>query len=317
MTRSNRTTKALVAVIALAAAAAAVAGCAAKPAAPPAKPAEKPAPTATFPVTITDDTSRSVTVAAKPERIVSLAPANTEILFAIGAGPRVVGVTTYDDYPAEVSSIEKVGDFVSPNFEKIAAAKPDLVIATTGVQADAIKKLEDLGATVIAVDPQSLDALYADIAEIGQATGEVAGAEKTVADMKAAVADIENAVSATEKTTAFIEIGQNPLYTVGSGVLLDELVRVAGGTNVVTEPGFVPYSTEKLIKSDPQVYLATKGSSSDPSAITSRAGYKDLQAVKGGHIVILDDNLVSRPGPRIVEGLRQIAQGLHPDASAK
>lgn len=317
MTRTTRTIKALVATAALAAAVVAVAGCAAKPAAPPAKPAEKPAPAATFPVTITDDTSRSVTIAAKPERIVSLAPANTEILFAIGAGPRVVGVTTYDDYPAEVSSIEKVGDFVSPNFEKIAAAKPDLVIATTGVQADAIKKLEDLGATVIAVDPQSLEALYADITEIGQATGDTAGAEKTVADMKTSVADIEKLVSATEKTTAFIEIGQNPLYTVGSGVLLDELVRVAGGTNVVTEAGFVPYSTEKLIKSDPQVYLATKGSSSDPSAITSRAGYKGLQAVKGGHIVILDDNLVSRPGPRIVEGLKQIAQGLHPDAFAK
>ena len=123
--------------------------------------AEKPAgattgSTAAFPVTITDDASRTVTVKAEPQRIVSLAPANTEIAFALGLGDKVVGVTTYDDYPAEVTSIAKVGDFASPNIEAIAAAKPDLVLATSGVQADMVTKLEELGATVVVIDPQNI-----------------------------------------------------------------------------------------------------------------------------------------------------------------
>ena len=257
---------------------------------------------------------RTVTVKTEPTRIVSLAPGNTEILFALGLGDRVVGVTSYDDYPAEVADIAKVGDFAGPNLEAVAAADPDLVVATTGVQADVIGKLEKLGATVVALDPQSLDGLYADIAELGTITGRSDEAATVVDSMKSDVSDIAEAVSEAEPQTAFIEIGQNPLFTAGAGTLLGELVKAAGGTNVVAEKGYVPYSTEQLVKSDPAVYLATKGSSSSPEDIQSRAGYKGLAAVKNGRIVILDDNLVSRPGPRVVEGLRQIAEGLHPEA---
>ena len=122
-------------------------------------------------MTITDDASQSVTIKAEPQRIVSLAPANTEIVFALGLGDKVVGVTTYDDFPAQVSKIAKVGDFTTPNLEAIAAAKPDLVLATTGVQADVIAKLKSLGATVIAIDPQNLQGVYTDIERVGAATG--------------------------------------------------------------------------------------------------------------------------------------------------
>ena len=282
------------------------------------KPAEKPAPpAASFPVTITDDASRTVEIAAEPARIVSLAPANTEILFAIGAGKRVVGVTSYDDYPAEVADIAKVGDFAGPNLEAVAAAKPDLVVATTGVQADVITKLEELGATVIAIDPTTLDGLYEDITEIGQATGEVEGAEKTVADMKTQVDAITAKAGSEEPVGTFVEIGQNPLFTVGSGTLIDELIALAGGTNIVTQPGYVPYSAEEVVKADPEVYMATKGSMSDPSQLEQRAGFGDLTAVKNGRVVILEDNYVSRPGPRVVLGLKQIAEALHPQAFGK
>lgn len=312
--RTTRLATLAVAVAALATALA-LAGCTS------AKPAQEPAPApvaeATFPVTITDDSSRTVTVAKKPERIVSLAPANTEILFAIGAGDKVVGVTTYDDYPEEATKLPKVGDFTNPNLEAIAAAKPDLIVATTGVQADTLKKLEALGATVIAVDPQSLDAVYEDIARLGKATGEVRYAEGVVNDMRTAVKEVEAAVAGKERPTAFLEIGQNPLYTVGQGVLLDDLLRVAGGVNVVKQPGYVPYSIEQLAKDNPAVYLATKGSMSDPAAVEKRAGYKDLAAVKNQRVYVLDDNLVTRPGPRVVEGLRAIAEALYPDAFNK
>jgi len=253
---------------------------------------------------------------SEPQRIVSLAPANTEIAFALGLGDKVVGVTTYDDYPAEVTSIAKVGDFASPNLEAIAAAKPDLVLATSGVQAEMVAKLQALGATVVVIDPQNIAGVYADIERVGKVTGATAPADKLIAGMKADVAAVRSAVSTAAPVTAFVEIGQNPLFTVGKGTLIDELVALAGGTNVVTQPGYVAYSSEQLIAADPQVYLATKGSMSDPNALKSRAGFSKLAAVKNDRIVILDDNLVSRPGPRFVQGLKQIAEGLHPDAFA-
>ncbi len=281
------------------------------------KPVEtKDSSTNAFPVTITDDSSRTVTVKAEPQRIVSLAPANTEIAFALGLGDKVVGVTTYDDYPAEVTSIAKVGDFASPNLEAIAAAKPDLVLATSGVQAEMVAKLEGLGATVVVVDPQNIAGVYADIERVGKITGSSAKAEKLVADTKTDVEAVRKAVADAAPVTAFVEIGQNPLYTVGAGTLIDELLALAGGKNVVKEQGYVGYSAEQLIAANPQVYLATKGSMSDPAALAGRAGFDKLAAVKNGRVVILDDNLVSRPGPRFVEGLKQIAEGLHPDAFA-
>lgn len=315
MTRAIRTTRVLAVLLALSMAVALATGCSpvAETSTDP-----KPAPVApAFPVTVTDDANRTVEIATEPARIVSLAPANTEILFALGAGDRVVGVTSYDDYPAQVADIAKVGDFAGPNIEAVAAAQPDLVLATTGVQADVIVKLEDLGAIVIAVDPQNLEGLYADILEIGQATGTTVAAEKLVADMKAQAEEVTAAVASIEPVSAFVEIAQNPLYTVGAGTIIDELVGLAGGTNVVTEPGYVAYSAEQLIKSDPSVYLATKGSMSDPKELAKRAGFKSLSAVQNDRVVILDDNLVSRPGPRIMEGLKSIAVALHPDAFKK
>lgn len=320
MTRTTRNTRiwrtgiSLAAALVLAAGLLTATGCS--------KPAEKAADAkapaaATWPVTVTDDASRTVTVKAAPARIVSLAPADTEILFALGLGDKVVGVTSYDDYPAEVKDIAKVGDFAGPNVEAVAAAKPDLILATTGVQADVVAKLEALGATVIAIDPQNLDGVYADIVKVGKVTGTEAKATEVVDGMKAQVAEIEKALEKSPKVTAFIEIGQNPLFTAGTGTLLDELVKLGGGTNVVTEAGWVGYSAEKVIAADPAVYLATKSSATDAASVGKRPGYSAMAAVKSGRVVVLDDNLVSRPGPRIVEGLRLIAEGLHPEAFGK
>jgi iron complex transport system substrate-binding protein len=287
-----------------------LAGCGSKPAPVAITPAPVPAPA--FPVTFADDAGTTVTINAEPKRIVSLAPANTEILFALGLGDRVVGVTTFDDYPPQVASIAKVGDFTTPNIEAIAAAKPDLILATTGVQAEALKKLKALGATVVAIDPQDLSGVYTDIERVGQATGTTDRAAALVGEMQVDVVNIQKAVENTVPVTVFVEIAQNPLFTAGKGTLLDELITLAGGTNVVTQPGYVAYSTEQLIKADPQVYLATKGSMSDPAALAKRPGFAKLSAVRNNRVFILDDNLVSRPGPRIVQGLRQIAEALHP-----
>lgn len=290
----------------------ALAGCASEPAAEPA--AE--APGAAFPVTITDDAGREVTIAAKPERIVSLAPANTEIVAELGALDRLVGVTTYCDYPPEVADIEKVGDFVGPNLEAIAALDPDVVLLTTGVQAEAIAQLEALGASVVAIDPQSLDEVYAAIETVGAVIGETEAAAEMVSSMQLQVEDIGELVEGAP-VRCFLEIAQDPLFTAGAGTLLNDLIEHAGGENVVTEAGYVAYSVEQLVQTDPDVYLATMGSMSTPSDISGRPGLGEIAAVANGRVYLLDDNLVSRPGPRVAEGIRQIAEALHPEAFGK
>lgn len=313
MTRSTRTSPALLAaLVGVALFALMVGGCGGNASSPSTSTGSATSASSAFPATITDDASHTITVKTAPKRIVSLAPADTEILFALGLGSNVVGVTSYDDYPSEVASISKVGDFAGPNIEAVAAAKPDLILATSGVQADVVKKLEDLGATVVVLDPQNLSGVYTDIERVGKATGSSARANDLVGSMKADVQSIQASVAGSPTVSAFIEIGQNPLFTAGKGTLMDELITLAGGRNVVTQPGYVSYSAEQLIKANPDVYLATKGSSSDPSAIEKRAGFSAISAVKNKRVVILDDSQVSRGGPRIVDGLKQIALGLHP-----
>lgn len=271
-------------------------------------------PAAAFPVTVTDDLGRSVTIERQPERIVSLAPGDTEILYALDQLPKVVGVTTLDDFPSQVKEMPKVGDFMTPNLEKIAAAKPDLVMVTGGIQTSTITKLEALGAKVVAVDPNSVEKLYASIEMVGKVTGTPAGASAVVATMRGEVDAVTAKVKGLPAQTCFVEIAQNPIYSTGSGTLIDDLVRLAGGTNVVKQKGYVGYSLEQLLKDDPQVYFVTKGSMSDPAALKNRPGFDRLAAVVNKRVYVLDDDLVSRPGPRIALGLRAIAADLHPEA---
>lgn len=268
--------------------------------------------TGIFPLTITDDASRTVTIKAVPKRIVSLAPANTEILYSLGVFDRIVGVTTFDDYPTEVKDVSKVGDFMTPNLEAIAAAKPDLVLVTGGVQADTLGKLEDLGVPVVVVDPQNLDGVYTAIANVSEMVGEPNKGMEVVGKMKSDLAKIEATLAGTEPVKTFVEIGWNPLYTAGAGTLLDDLLVKAGGVNVVEAKGYVSYSVEQLVKDQPEVYLGTFSSLGSADAVKKRPGYSALQAVKDGRVYTLDDNLVSRPGPRVIEGIRLISASLHP-----
>lgn len=273
---------------------------------------QTPSASSMYPLTITDDASRTVTIASQPKRIVSLAPANTEMLYSLGIFDRVVGVTTFDDYPAEVSKVAKVGDFMTPNLEAIAAAKPDVVLVTGGVQAETLGKLEDLGVPVVVIDPQTLDGVYDAIGKVAEICGVPAKGMEVVGKMKAELADIEQTLQGTKPARAFIEIGWNPLFTAGKGTLLDELLTKAGGTNIVTENGYVSYSVEQLVKDQPEVYLGTLSSIGNFDAMKKRPGYSALGAVKDGRVYELDDDLVSRPGPRVIEGIRLIAAALHP-----
>lgn len=278
------------------------------------QPEEPPEVGVTFPITLEDDAGREVVIESEPRRIVSLAPSNTEIVYALGLIDRLVGVTTFCDYPVEVAGIDKIGDFIQPNIEAITAANPDLILMTTGVQADVVEQLEGTGAAVLAVDPKSLEDLFASILVVGQATATPDVAEELVTGMRAELEEISAAVADRERVRVFIEISQNPLFTVGAGTLINDLINAAGGENVVTQTGYVGYSPEQLVVDDPAAYLATKGSMSDPADLGQRQGFAGLSAVKNDRVYILEDNLVSRPGPRVIQGVRQIAENLHPVA---
>lgn len=266
-----------------------------------------------FPVTVTDDASREVTIETAPRRIVSLAPANTEIVHSLGIFDRLVGVTTYDDYPVDVERIAKMGDFTTPNLEAIADAEPDLVLVTGGVQADVIEKLEGLDAKVLVVDPQDIEGVEAAVEMVAKACGVPEAAVEVNERIEDKLGLVREAIGDAEPVSCFVEIGYDPLFTAGEGTLLDDLVRAGGGRNVVQEKGYVSYSVEQLLADQPTCYLGTSASLGDAKTISARPGYSRLDAVTSGRVAVLEDDWVSRPGPRIADGVEQIARALHPD----
>jgi iron complex transport system substrate-binding protein len=272
-------------------------------------------PAAAGPITVTDDAGKTVTLDAPATKVVSIAPANTEIAFALCAGDKVVGDTTYCDYPAEAKDIAKIGDFSNPSMEKIVALEPELVLVAGGIQENLVNKLEKLGVAVYMVDPTNLEELYGSLQDVGDLMGVSGNATTVVNDMKSQVAAVEEKVAGAETPKTFLEIYGQPLMTAGTGTFIDDLITKAGGVNVgaTAGEGFPEYNAEKLIEEDPAVYVAMKGSMTDPAAIAKRAGYDQLSAVQNGAVFVIEDNLVARPGPRLVLGLQQLAQMIHPE----
>jgi len=270
------------------------------------------------PITVTDDSGVEVTLDTPAEAIVSLAPANTEIAYAIGAGDKMVAGTSYDDYPEEAKALPKIGDFANPNVEKIASYSPDLVLAAGGIQADLRTKLEDLGMTVYVVDPKTYDGVIATIENVGKLAGADEGAVTVSDEMTAAQTEVQAKVGDLEKVKTFLEIYSKPLMTAGTDTFIDDMIAIAGGENIgaMAGSGFPNFSTEVLVREDPTVYIADSGSMSEPGEINKRAGFSELTAVKDGKVFVIDDNIIARPGPRLAEGLKQLAGMIHPEADA-
>jgi iron complex transport system substrate-binding protein len=274
-----------------------------------------PSPSATGPITATDDSGHQVTLASPAARVVSLAPANTEIAFAIGAGDKLVAGTSYDDYPAAAKALPKIGDFQSPSVEKIVSFQPDLVLATGGIQSGLRAKLENLGIKVFVVNPSTLDGVYSDMTALGRLLG-VSGQATTVVDsMKERAAAVEQKVAGLARPAVFVEIYSKPLMTAGTGTFIDNLITLAGGTNIgsAAGSGYPTFSEEVLLKDNPDVYIATTGSMASPGQIARRSGYDGLKAVQDGRVYVIDDDLLVRPGPRLIDGLEQLAQMIHPE----
>ena len=256
-----------------------------------------------------------------PQRIISLAPGHTEILFALGLGDKVVGVTEVCDYPAEALQKEKVGAFDKPNLERIISLNPDLVIANNLHE----RLAADLNRTkinVLLVSPRNVTEILASVATIGQATGTEAGATVLINQINQdirAVMDKINSLAPSAKPVVYYEVWHEPVMTVGPGTVMDDLINRAGGINLGADAGqeYPEYSAEVLIQKNPQVMIHSYAHGTveavDPAAISKRKGWENLAFVKNSRIYQVDPNLATRPGPRIAEGLKEFARAIHPE----
>lgn len=272
---------------------------------------------ATFPLTVKDDAGRSVTIKALPKKIVSLAPGNTEILYALGLGDQVVGVTDFDDYPPEVKNKPKIGGFATVDAEKVVATGADLVLATSLHTAKEVPALEKLGLTVVVLDPQNVDQVLDRITLVGRITGRDKEALALTSQMSRQIVDITAKAKADPKPPrVFWSLGDG-LFTVGPGSFVDDLIKKANGTNIAADAKS-PYpdlSMEAILKADPEVIVLTGPQAQDlMNKLLADPAWKQVSAIKNKRFLIIpDENIVVRPGPRIASGLEAVAKGLHPD----
>ncbi|MGD0878921.1 MAG: cobalamin-binding protein [Anaerolineales bacterium] len=288
---------------------------------PPTATALPPTPT-TAAITLTDDLGRNVVLPSPAQHIVSLAPSNTEILFAVGAGSQVVGRDTLSDYPPQAKAVADIGGSMGNfNTEAIVALHPDLVLVAEINAPELVASLEKLGLTVYYLkNPVTLEGMYANLETVGTLTGHAADAATLVASLKARVAAVDAKVAtAISRPSVYYELdGTDPTkpYTSGGGTFVDQLIQRAGGVNVFTQlkDQWPQISLEQLLVDNPQIIiLGDSAYGETPDKVIARSGWGNLQAVKNKQVFPFDDNLVSRPGPRLVDGLEALARLIHPE----
>jgi len=277
--------------------------------------AASPIARSVFPLKITDDVGRQVTIKSTPRKIVSLTPAHTETLYALGLADRVVGVDEYSNYPADAQSKPKVGAYAQISVEKVVALGPDLVLADT-IHKQVVPELERQGIAVVVLMPGNIEAVLKEIETVGQITGQQKEADALVSQMRKRIAAVEDKLKGTtEKPRVFYEIDET-LFTAGPGSFIDDVLTRAGGANVAADAGtpWPQLTLEALVAKDPQVVLlADKESGQTPEVVKARPGWAGISAVKEGRVVNINPDLCSRPGPRVVDGLEEIARALHPE----
>ena len=283
-----------------------------------ASPAAAPAPS---PTTLTDQLGRAVNIDKVPQRIISLAPSNTEILYALGLADRIVAVTDYCDYPPEAKQKPKIGGFSSPNIESIIALSPDLVLAASIHEKGQIPQMAEKGLTVFALAPRTIDEIQQAITLVGKITGKDKEAAALVGDMNKrlkAVTDKTSGLTALDRLRTMYLVWHDPLMAAGAKTIQDELIAKAGGTNIAA--GLTEYakiSLETVIQSNPEVMVAGVGHGAGQDApfqfLKTEDRLKDTAARVNNRIYGVDANMVSRPGPRIVDALEELARSIHPE----
>lgn len=275
---------------------------------------------AAFPVTMTDAVGNEITLEEEPDAIVSMIPSNTEILFAVGAGDAVVGVGDFDDYPAEAQEIEKIGG-LEFNVEKILSLDPDLVLAhgsAMGTHEAGLQQLRDAGVTVFVVEEaQDFETAYETIEQIGELTGNSEEAADVVDEMQSKVNEIVGATEGMEPKKVFAETSPAPeIYTPGGGTFTDEMLGMIGAENAAgDQEGWVMMDPEEIISRNPDVILVMYSYMEGAvDGVKAREGYGTVSAVKNDAVVQVDENITSRPGPRLADGLEAIAKAVYPEA---
>jgi len=278
---------------------------------------------ATFPLEVTDALGRKLLFQKAPERIVSLTPSNTETLFAVGGGERVVGVTRFCNYPDEAQALPKIGGFVARTIsvEAIVALHPSLVVAGDENQRPIIEALEQLGIPVISVKVRDFGDLYTTILLQGRLVDREAAAIELVAKMRARVEAVTRRVAsipAEKRLRVFWEVFDEPLMGAGPRSIVGQEIALAGGINIFddVQEDYPHVSTEAVIMRDPQIILGPKlmrASSLTAEHLAKRSGWSTITAVRLGRVVALPDEPVSRPGPRLVDGLELLAAQIYPE----
>lgn len=275
-----------------------------------------------WPQTVKDALGRDVTVAAEPRRIVSLTPGNTEILFAIGAGERVVGVTTWCNYPAEARTRPKIGGFAATtiHLETLVALQPDLVVAGDETQRMVIESVGRMGFPVVAVKVREFEGLYTVIEQLGRLTGRTAAATALTDAMRrrvAAVVEQAARIPADRRVRVYWEVFDAPVMSAGKSSMIGHLIELAGGVNVFADvrEEYPQVNTEAVVARAPQVILGPDMADNGPLTVErlrARPGWSAIPAVRNGRVHILPADPTSRPGPRLVEGLELLAAILYP-----
>ena len=268
--------------------------------------------------TLTDQLGRHVTVPDKPQRVVSLAPSITEIVFALDQGHCLQGVTTYSDFPPEAVKLPKVGSYVHLDLEKIVALKPDLCIAIKdGNPRVIVQRLESLKIPVYAVNPNNLETIMETVLEIGKLLNAKGRANQLVQNMDSRIQKVKSLVAKTTyRPRVFFQIGVSPIVSVGTHTFIHELIVIAGGTNLAA--GFIPYprfSREKVLSLSPEIIIIT---SMARSAVFEKVKaewgrWPNLPAVRNRRIYVEDSNFFDRPTPRLVDGLELLIRLIHPE----
>jgi iron complex transport system substrate-binding protein len=278
-------------------------------------------------VTLVDRMGNIVTFTEPPERIVSLAPSNTEIVFAIGAGDNVVGVTDYCNYPydfaawVEAGNMTSIGNYWNPSVEPIVALEPDFVLATSA-SLDAADTLKNLGYAVLVVEGETIDDVLQDILLVGRATYKNAEASALVTEMRARIdAVVNQAAGAVTTPKVYHEVWNDPLMSVGPGTFIDELITLAGGENIFNDAttSWPTVSSEAVIEKNPDVmffpdmYMGIDNFYETIEAVESRPGWDTITAVQNDALYEINADIVSRSGPRLVDALEILAKMVHPE----
>lgn len=265
---------------------------------------------------VTDEAGRRVRLPIKIDRIVSLAPNVTEIVYAVGAGDHLVGNTEYCDYPAAAKSVAKIGDTIHPSIERIIALKPQVVLVSTASQLEAFtKQLDDQQIAVYVTNPQRVEDIYRTINTLGDLLGDRNQTTTLLNDLHRRAETIEKATNEAKSVRVFYQLSGEPLYTIGREAYLTDLIRRAGGVSVTADvPGAFPkFSDEAALAARPEAIILPTGGSMGSANSEPAGALRNSPAVLNKRVYRINDDHLSRPGPRLIDGLEEMARALHPE----